>query len=72
MPIVEHYTFLGHVGLVAKLGSFSPDSSYFAQARAELYNTMTDAMSLLCDGYIFLCSWDSQGPSSGRQRQVSN
>ena len=25
MPIVEHYTFLGHVGLVAKLGSFSPD-----------------------------------------------
>ena len=24
MPIVEHYTFLGHIGLVAKLGSFIP------------------------------------------------
>ena len=33
MPIVERYTFLGHVGLVAKLGSFSPDRSACASKR---------------------------------------
>ena len=49
---------------------FGVRSSYLAQSGAKLYNIMTDAMGLLCDGHIFLCSWESQGPSNDRQRQV--